>query len=96
LTVRFRNADHLREQYITNIGGGGVFVDTVYPLPIGAQAQMEILVGQETAPIPVRGEVIWVRNPSEGPEAGMGLRFLDPSSAVREALRELLVSEATP
>ncbi len=86
LRVRFGSARHLREQAITNIGDGGVFVETLYPLPIGAAVDLEMLVGEDPSPLKVRGEVIWVRNPSEGGTPGMGIRFLEMPPQIKERL----------
>ncbi len=90
LRVRFASARLLREQSITNIGDGGIFVETLYPLLIGAAVDLEMLVGDDPSPLKVRGEVIWVRNPSEGGTPGMGIRFLEMPRKVRERIDRFL------
>jgi len=92
LSVRFGSADHLRDHYITNIGEGGVFLETLYPLRIGAPVDLEMVIGKDPVSLTVSGEVIWVRNSTEGGEPGMGIRFLEVSPPFRRQLKELLAA----
>ncbi len=93
--VRFSSARHLKDQYITNIGYEGLFLETFYPLDIGAVVDLEILIGAEDNPVNVRGEVAWVRHPSEGGPAGMGIRFTEFSRELHRRMGDIL-KEVTP
>lgn len=93
LRVRLRGAREFREHYITDMGTGGVFVETVYPLRIGSPVDLELLVGDDPMAIRVPGEVVWVRSGAEGVEPGMGVRFVDLSQQTMVRLKRLLDPE---
>ncbi len=93
--VRFSSARHLKDQFITNIGYEGLFLETFYPLDIGSLVDLEILIGAEDDPVSVKGEVAWVRHPSEGGQAGMGIRFTESSPELHRRMGEILKG-ATP
>jgi len=64
-----------------DISEGGIFIATHDLLPRGQVVELSIQLGQE-APIQVRGEVCWAREPAacaDGFFPGVGLRFLDLS-----------------
>jgi uncharacterized protein (TIGR02266 family) len=88
--VRFSSADHLRNQYVTNIGYEGLFLETFYPLEIGSAVELELLIGGEDHPVKVKGEVAWVRHPSEGGAAGIGIRFTDLPHDFHRRMEETL------
>jgi uncharacterized protein (TIGR02266 family) len=83
----------LRDHFITNIAHGGVFVETLYPLRIGTVVELEVVVGEDPAPIRIRGEVVWVKHPSEPGEPGMGVRFLELPPEIRRRLAQILAAE---
>ncbi len=73
LAVTYPNAGELVRDVVTNLGGGGLFIRTKRPLPIGTQIEMEIQLGDDT--LKQRGRVTWARGL---PIDGMGVRFEDP------------------
>jgi uncharacterized protein (TIGR02266 family) len=82
LKVSYPTGEALRRDFITNLSGGGVFVPTQKPLPIGTEVAVEIAIGEE-APVVLRGKVVWGRlfEPDASAKAGFGVRFteaLDP------------------
>jgi uncharacterized protein (TIGR02266 family) len=88
--VRFRTPRELKEHFITNIGEGGVFVETYYPLRIGAPVDLELVVGEDPRPLAILGEVTWIRGPDEDGAPGMGIRFVAVSAPVRSRLGSIL------
>ncbi len=90
LRVRFGSVQELREQYITNMGEAGVFVETLYPLRIGALVDLEMLVGEDPDPLKVRGEVMWVKALADGGTPGMGVRFLEMPGPVNKRWARLM------
>jgi uncharacterized protein (TIGR02266 family) len=58
-----------------NISLGGVFVETVEPLPMQTTIQVRFRVPTQPEPIDVTGEVRWVERGGAGHAAGMGIRF---------------------
>ncbi len=93
LRVRLSGARELREHYISNLGAGGVFVETLYPLRIGSQLELDLVVGEDSVPLRIKGEVVWVRPDQGGKEPGMGVRFLEFEGRSQDRLKELLAKE---
>ncbi|MGQ9857980.1 MAG: TIGR02266 family protein [Thermodesulfobacteriota bacterium] len=90
LRVRLRGCKELQENYIKDLGKGGVFVETLYPFRIGTYLELELLVGDDPRPLKLPGEVVWVRPGHEGGEPGMGVRFLEISDQTLERINGLL------
>lgn len=90
LRVRFSSPRQLKEQYITNIGAGGIFVETLYPLEIGTPVDLELLIGEAHLPLSIRGEVVWIRNRSDAGPSGMGIQFREMASQVRDELERFM------
>jgi len=86
LQVSFRDDRDLRESMVESVSGGGVFIRTSRPLPIGTELTMEIhLEDGATQPIRVRGQVVWER--LTGRTDGMGVKFLeDPPDRLKKLL----------
>jgi uncharacterized protein (TIGR02266 family) len=90
LRVQYSGPLHLKDHYITNIGGGGVFVETFYPMEIGAPVDLEILMRPDSAPVRILGEVVWIKDSSEGSTSGMGIQFQEMSAEDRQRLDSIL------
>ena len=74
---------------ITNISEMGIFVATHEPLEVGTRLTLRFAMPGEQSPFILLGQVQWV-NPirmlSDNPNPGMGIRFVDLSSANRERI----------
>ena len=90
LRVQFSSPGHLKEHYITNIGDGGVFVETFYPLEIGTPVDLEILISEHSTPLCVLGEVVWAKSPSDESTSGMGIRFQQMTAEDRKQLAQII------
>ena len=79
LKVSYPTGEALRRDFITNLSGGGVFVPTQKPLPIGTEVALEIAVGEEQ-PVVLRGKVVWERICEQAAlgKDGFGVRFTEP------------------
>jgi type IV pilus assembly protein PilZ len=89
LAVRYRSEAELAGTFIDSLSGGGVFIRTSRPLPIGTELLMQItLDDQGPDPIHVRGRVVWDR--VTGRQDGMGVQFLEPPP---ERLKKILISK---
>ena len=95
LRVRLADTRELREHYIRNLGTGGVFVETLYPLRIGSPVELDLLVGEDPMVLRIPGEVVWVRPGGQGGEPGMGIRFLEIQARTLERLQDLLKPEGS-
>jgi uncharacterized protein (TIGR02266 family) len=71
------------------MGGGGLFIDTVSPLPAGTDVSLEFGLPGQPGSVHVEGQVVWVRADFDpkGFSPGMGIQF----KAIQEADREKVV-----
>lgn len=91
LAVSYRDASELASSVITSLSGGGVFIKTSKPLPIGTDLVLEILLDDDPGPpVRVRGRVVWDR--LVGRDDGMGIRF---SEELPERLRKVLTARGS-
>ena len=76
---------------IDSLSGGGVFIRTSRPLPIGTELVMDIYPEEGAKPVRIRGQVVWERLIGRSdPQDGMGVRFLEPFP---DDLRNLLTAK---
>jgi len=73
LSVTYSNEGEMVRDVVSNLGGGGLFIRTTRPLPIGTPIEMAIQLGDET--LKQKGRITWARGL---PIDGMGVRFDDP------------------
>lgn len=78
-----------------NLSAGGVFVETVTPLPVGDKVRLKLPINSAFDPVKVEGRVIW--NQPIGQEyrlgnkcPGMGICFENLDKKGKEVLQELL------
>ncbi len=84
LRVDYKRLNSFFADYTKNISRGGTFIATKNPLPIGTSFRFEISTPGLPAPFRLLGEVSWIRQ--DGPEAGMGIRFVFTDDAQRREL----------
>ncbi|MCS7009632.1 MAG: PilZ domain-containing protein [Chthoniobacterales bacterium] len=90
LPVEYSHCNVFFFDYLNNIRGGGTFISTEKPLPIGTDFLFQIKLPRLEAPLFLRGRVQWVVCPEEagpGQSPGMGIGFLFDSEADRERFR---------
>ncbi len=98
LQVRYgQHKEHLLNNYSLNISTGGLFLETVEPLPENTPLELEFVLPDRQDPIRCRGRVAWVNSPS-GPvkpqlPPGMGIQFLDLLLVDMQAIREFMRGE---
>lgn len=75
-----------------DLSEGGFFVQTAFPLSIGARLHCRFHLGDQPEPLQVLAEVAWVRpGPADMvPPPGMGLRFLRLPHAVQDRIRRVI------
>jgi uncharacterized protein (TIGR02266 family) len=91
LRVDFSSVAELRNQRMTNISRGGLFVATTHLLDIGTRVTLSLGVGPGGERLEVPAEVV---SHNVGPRfatdpAGMGLRFLDMPPSTQQAIEAL-------
>jgi len=73
--------DNLLTDYSINMSTGGVFIETVKPMPVDSPLHVEFMLPVHDAPIYCKTKVAWTNEPGEIMSKelpiGMGLQFLD-------------------
>ncbi len=90
VTVSHESVYSLRQDEVTNISGGGLFLRTDRPLPVGTVLYMSIDAGLSDGPISVVGKVAWLRPTGESEPAGIGVSFLPLEPGEQRRLAEYL------
>lgn len=88
----------IRTHYIHDLSGGGLFIHTSRPLPIGTGLKMSLVFPSAEREIQAEGVVVWARTTSsrEGEELGMGVQFSDIDPEDREFLDQLVTIDDQP
>jgi len=98
LRVDYRRTNSFLSDYTRNISRGGTFIVTDRPLAVGTLFRFTLTVPSPATAFELIGEVVWAR--SEGPEPGMGIRFVYRSDEERrqaeDAMEQLLVASLGP
>ena len=93
LEVDCASEDNYLFAYITDISATGIFVRTTTPEAPGTLLNLRFS-SESSGPIEIEGEVIWVNPYRPGTpdnlHPGMGIRFADLDSDVRDRLFELI------
>lgn len=82
-----------KEAFTAIMGGGGLFIDTVSPLPVGTAVSLEFGLPGQTGSVKVDGQVVWVR-PEFDPKGfspGMGIQFKKINEADREQVMRFVM-----
>jgi type IV pilus assembly protein PilZ len=77
------------------IGGGGLFIESQAPLPVGTKLAMEFSLPEKPLEwLPVRGTVAWVCPKADQYtfSPGMGVRFTEIAADVRDQILEIVKS----
>ena len=96
LSVDYGSGETFLFSYISNISEMGIFIRSEDPLAVGTSLELRFgPKGEE--PLSIAGEVVWVnpvRADGENLNPGMGIRFRDLSSEMRERVVGLVRSIA--
>jgi uncharacterized protein (TIGR02266 family) len=76
-----------------NLSRGGLFVQTSEPLAPGEPVFLAVSFPGLLQPVPLAGEVVWVRPPRPQAMGGLGIRVVDPTARKR---LEAMLAEGTP
>jgi type IV pilus assembly protein PilZ len=77
------------------IGGGGMFIESQAPLPVGTKLAMEFSLPEQPAEwLPAKGVVAWVCPKADQYtfSPGMGVQFTEVSQEIRDRILELVKS----
>jgi len=86
-------AKAVKEGFTGTIGGGGVFIETVRPLPVGTAIVLEFSLPGKTGYIKIEGLVVWVRSEFDpkGLAPGMGIQFKKVGDFDRDKILDLVM-----
>lgn len=92
--VRYNTPEGQRfESRAGGIGGGGLFIESLAPLPVGTKLAMEFSLPEQPAEwLPAKGVVAWVCPKADQYtfSPGMGVRFTDIKPETRDRILELV------
>jgi type IV pilus assembly protein PilZ len=86
LKVEYKRVNTFLADYTRNISRGGTFIATERPLPTGTEFVFALGVPTLSAPLKLRGKVMWVTAPEDASKAnpaGMGIEFLYTDASER-------------
>ena len=94
--VRYNSPEGPRfESRAGGIGGGGLFIESQSPLPVGTRLAMEFSLPEKSEEwMPAKGTVAWVCPKADQYtfSPGMGVRFTEIAEDVRDRIHELVKS----
>lgn len=94
--VRYNTPEGQRfESRAGGIGGGGLFIESQSPLPVGTKLAMEFSLPEQPGEwLPARGIVAWVCPKADQYtfSPGMGVRFTEVAQDIRERILALVKS----
>ena len=80
--------------YAVNMSSGGVFIETVKPMPVDTVFFVEFMLPVNDTPIACKSKVAWTNEPGEMNSSdlpiGMGLQFFDLSLENIHAIRDFI------
>jgi type IV pilus assembly protein PilZ len=92
--VRYNTPEgHRFESRAGGIGGGGLFIESQSPLPVGTKLSMEFSLPEKPAEwLPAKGVVAWVCPKADQYtfSPGMGVRFSEIESQTRDRILQLV------
>lgn len=92
--VRYNTPEGQRfESRAGGIGGGGLFIESLAPLPMGTKLAMEFSLPEKPAEwLPAKGVVAWVCPKADQYtfSPGMGVRFTEVTPEIRDRILELV------
>lgn len=94
IRIQYQDPDkRLKEAFTGIMGGGGLFIDTLSPLPVGTAVSLDFSLPGEGNSLQVDGQVVWVRPEfdQKGYSPGMAVQFKEIEEQARERILELVM-----
>lgn len=82
-----------KDGFTGTMGGGGVFIETVNPLPLGSEIVLDFALPGRSGHVQVEGMVVWVRDGFEAKDLkpGMGVQFKKVHEEDRDKILDLVM-----
>ncbi len=92
--VRYNTPEGVRcESRAGGIGGGGLFIESQAPLPVGTKLAMEFSLPEKSEEwLPAKGSVAWVCPKADQYtfSPGMGIRFTEIGDEIRDRIHDVV------
>lgn len=81
MLINYGTEDSFKSDYIANISGGGIFIQTTSPIKLGSKIMLRLAFPNIPRLIEVEGKVVWINEYIEGGTStpGMGIQFMNLS-----------------
>ena len=90
--------EKLLSDYSVNVSTGGLFIETLDPLPVGTELTIEFILPERHVTIRSEGRVAWINHPelmkNPGLPVGMGLQFVNIAFDDMNAIRGYIKKES--
>jgi uncharacterized protein (TIGR02266 family) len=93
LSVIRRSRDEIYQEFTRVISAGGMFVESPAPPEVGETLSVEFVLPGLKAPVEIRAEVVWRREPGTPDSPGMGVQFLDVEETLRQRISTFVECE---
>jgi type IV pilus assembly protein PilZ len=98
IRIDYHTVDAFFSEFAGNINQGGLYIKTMKPLPPGTRLNIQFLLPNNSRPLQVQGEVVWVNEKTtKGINPGMGIRFealeAEAKRQINDLVRALKVAE---
>lgn len=89
LKVDYSHEDNYLISYSKNISAEGMFICTDSLVPVGTHVKLVFSIN-ELYEIEVNAGVVWVNSQGTKRDIGLGLRFFDPPTPLKEAILRIV------
>ena len=90
ISVVMNDKQTLYQAYMPFLSGGGLFITTKYQYECGDAVFIRLKLPEETEPVPVACQVVWISFSENEATSGIGLQFLDRDDQVRNKIETFL------
>lgn len=90
LSVSYKDKKSFLTAYTGNISGGGLFIKTETPLPVGEKFLLKLQLPEIPDPLKIQCMVIWANKQEENEAVGMGIKFSEMSDKDNRILQKYL------
>lgn len=93
LEISIGTAEELQKLYIKNVSGGGMYVATQSPYPLGTRVAMQVKLPGYSQVQKIEGVVAWINTKTIGElPPGIGIRFVNLSVTQHQMIQKLIHS----
>jgi len=93
LSLSYKDKKSFQTAYTSNISGGGLFIKTGTPLPVGEMFLLKLQLPDIPDPLKIKCTVVWADKEEKDKDrhpSGMGIKFNEMSDKDNESLQEYL------